>query len=346
MIKANLFEMGIVLLMVGCLEASALFEPADSNDPITLEKIIAEATDVRSLQKRREKGKELYYSPDEQTLYTGWGKEMHDNGRIKSLIQVKEGKMSGLINAWYENGQKKAEGTFKDGKLDGLILGWYENGRKKGEGNSKEGKVMSATTWKPNGEKCPLTNLKEGNGVSVAYYESGQMMMKENYKDGNRNGSYVRWNENGRKSIEGNYKNGKMHGFVTKWYENGHKKEEGNYKDGKPDGLWTKWFANGLKEWVQTWKNDKKDGLSTDWYENGRKRSEANFRKGKLRSAVVRKPNGEKCPVTNVKEGSGVVVEYNEDGTERFRLIFKDGERVEEELEDLLKNPFPVASPI
>ena len=128
--------------MVGCLEASALFEPADLNDPITLEKIIAEATDAKSLQKRGEKGKELYYSPDEQTLYTGWGKEMHDNGRIKSLIQVKEGKMRGLINAWHKNGQKQLESNWKDGKPDGLFISYNEDGSENTRQRFKDGEEV------------------------------------------------------------------------------------------------------------------------------------------------------------------------------------------------------------
>ena len=39
---------------------------------------------------------------------------------------------------------------------------------------------------------------------------------------------------------------------------------------------------------------------------------------------------GEKCPVTNVKDGNGVAVSYKRDGTERYRLTFKDGELVED----------------
>ena len=163
MIKANLFEMGIALLMVGCPEASALFEPADLNDPITLKKIIAEATDAKSLQKRGEKGKELYYSPNEQTLYTGWGKEMHDNGRIKSLIQVKEGKMRGLINAWHKNGQKTRESNFKDDKEDGVVREWYENGQKQLESNWKDGKP---------------------DGLFISYNEDGSENTRQRFKDG------------------------------------------------------------------------------------------------------------------------------------------------------------------
>ena len=71
-----------------------------------------------------------------------------------------------------------------------------------------------------------------------------------------------------------------------------------------------------------------KDGLHTSWYENGQKKREGNFKEGNLMSAVAWKPNGEKCPVTDVKDGNGVVVWYKDDGTEQSRLTFKDGEPV------------------
>ena len=70
-------------------------------------------------------------------------------------------------------------------------------------------------------------------------------------------------------------------------------------------------------------------GRAIRWYEDGQKEKEVNYKKGKLMSAVAWKPNGEKCPVTNVKKGNGVVVEYNEDGTEARRDTFKDGEEVD-----------------
>ena len=204
---------------VRMLESLGLDEPAiaysleplkaiDLDDKETRDKIIAEATNLKNLEKRGEKGKELYYFPNEKTPHSGWSKEIHDNGRIESLIQVNEGKMSGLINSWYENGQKKAEGTFKDGKPDGLLIGWYKNGQKKGEGNNKngkpdgvvtiwyengqkmeerkyeKGKVLSAVVWKQNGEVCPVTNLKDGNGVIVDYRMDIKRGYPVTYKDG------------------------------------------------------------------------------------------------------------------------------------------------------------------
>ena len=43
---------------------------------------------------------------------------------------------------------------------------------------------------------------------------------------------------------------------------------------------------------------------------------------GKLWTAIGWKPNGEKCPVTNAVDGNGVMVFYNEHGTEDSRHTF------------------------
>ena len=50
-----------------------------------------------------------------------------------------------------------------------------------------------------------------------------------------------------------------------------------------------------------------------------------------LRGGVVWKPNGEKCPHTNLVDGNGVRVWYHEsDGTKALRVTYKDGVKVED----------------
>ena len=115
-------------------------------------------------------------------------------------------------------------------------------------------------------------------------------------------------------------------GKVVDFHPNGQKILEGNYKNGKVNGLWTAWLKNGQKSREENYKDGKPDGLRTLWWKNGQKRYERNYRDGKLISEVVWKLNGEKCPVTNIDEdGNGVVVSYNEDGTESYRITYKDG---------------------
>ncbi len=64
---------------------------------------------------------------------------------------------------------------------------------------------------------------------------------------------------------------------------------------------------------------------------NGQIRLLGQLKNGKVMTVVGWKPNGEKCPVTNVKDGSGVVVNYNADGTEQNRATVKDGELVRDD---------------
>ena len=123
-----------------------------------------------------------------------------------------------------------------------------------------------------------------------------------------------------------------MDGITTLWHENGKKQSESKYKDGKHNGPWKHWYENGQKKGEGNFQDGKPNGLATLWYENGQKQRETNFKNDELMplvlTAFVWKPNGEKCPVTNVKDGNGVVVYYNDDGTEGGRRTLKDGELV------------------
>ena len=227
--KFNSILFTVLVFLGGCGEPNL-------DDAETLGKILAEAIDGSKLLKRGEEGERLFYAPNEQSPYTGWIKEMYNNGQVKGLCHFKDGKQDGLFTQWFENGQKQAVKNYKDGKRDGV--------------------------W-------------------------------------------------------------------TFWYKNGQKLEELNYKDGKQDGLKTGWYENGQKEDEINFKNDKLDGLLTDWYDNGQKESEGNFKADKLMSLDVWKPNGEKCPVSNIVNGNGVTVTYDEDGTEKWRNTFKDGKEVD-----------------
>ena len=96
-----------------------------------------------------------------------------------------------------------------------------------------------------------------------------------------------------------------------------------------PYSGWMKCMDNdGQIRWLFQCKDGKYDGPSTWWYGNGRKSGETTYKNGRKMIVAVWKPNGEKCPGTNFVDGSGVVVVYNEDGTERVCLTYKDGVRV------------------
>jgi antitoxin component YwqK of YwqJK toxin-antitoxin module len=165
------------------------------------------------------------------------------------------------------------------------------------------------------------------SGWVKVYHEGGQIHALGQCKDGKKNGVEVRWYENGNKQWQRQWKDDQREGLWTGWYENGNKEGEVNLKNGKVDGLKAEWYENGNKKSEETYKEGKKDRFES-WYENGNKRATSTFKNEKMMTQTRWKPNGEKCPVTNVVNGNGVVVVYEEDGTERVRLTFKNGEPV------------------
>ena len=130
------------------------------------EKIIAEAIRIEF---RSEKGEELAYAPNEQTPYTGWSKSMYGNGQISSLTEWKDGEVHGLELAWYTPNEKK------NGKYVCIM---------KSAKTWQDGKQMTVVAWKPNGDKCPVTNVVNGNGVWVVYDDDGTEGYRQTYKDG------------------------------------------------------------------------------------------------------------------------------------------------------------------
>ena len=69
-------------------------------------------------------------------------------------------------------------------------------------------------------------------------------------------------------------------------------------------------------------------GSIETWYENGQKREEFTMNSGKVVSVEVWRPNGEKCPVSLIEQGTGVYVWYMSDGSERERIRYVDGQPV------------------
>jgi len=68
-------------------------------------------------------------------------------------------------------------------------------------------------------------------------------------------------------------------------------------------------------------------GVAVKKYRGGGNWQEFTYKDGDLMSAVVWKPNGEKCPHTNIVDGNGVVVGYKDNGNEQYRFFYQDGKR-------------------
>lgn len=158
----------------------------------------------------------------------------------------------------------------------------------------------------------------EGRKWCTKHYRSGNLFYQQN------------WHNNGKIAAEGNWKDGKKQGLWTHWHINGGKAAEQNFKDDIWHGPLKRWYDNGKRKEEVIFKDGAIIGLATNWYENGQQANEINYKVGIMLSVKVWKPNGEKCPNTNLKSGNGVFVIYNDDGTEKIRTTFMDGVMVKD----------------
>jgi antitoxin component YwqK of YwqJK toxin-antitoxin module len=108
-------------------------------------------------------------------------------------------------------------------------------------------------------------------------------------------------------------KNGKQDGLHTAWFESGAKMVERTWKAGLADGPFIAWRADGQVDYRGYNKANFLDGKFEEFYSRGRKKSEFQYKEGKIRQALRWKPDGTACPYTNLKDGTGMIVYYNDD---------------------------------
>ncbi|RZV63216.1 MAG: hypothetical protein EX254_06695 [Flavobacteriaceae bacterium] len=95
--------------------------------------------------------------------YTGTGIDFHDNGKIKTLRNFKDGKYHGLWTEWYSNGNRKFEGNRVENLADGLTRWWYENGQLKKQATyEKDIEHGVIVRWHDNGHLKQIRHFNEG----------------------------------------------------------------------------------------------------------------------------------------------------------------------------------------
>ena len=155
-----------------------------------------------------EKGPDGLLLLGEYSPFTGWLKVTRANGQLEGIWHLEGGKLHGPGAFWYPNGQMQSLGYFnnglhegrfsdwidsgqeisrmyfKDDQLDGLSLAWYWNGQRSTEEIYREGRLVAAMAWTSNGLECPLSRVKNGNGLLVLYHGDGTIDRKIEFRNG------------------------------------------------------------------------------------------------------------------------------------------------------------------
>ncbi len=151
-------------------------------------------------------------------------KTYYNNGKLKSIRDIKYGYLNGDVKIFYSNGNIKFEKTFKNGILNGDFNNYYPNGRvcfnaKYIDGDvvfvryfDKNGghKNINFKTYYPNG-KLEKEYVFDKNGYlikGINYYVTGDIAIKTIVK----NGIYYNYKFDSNKKLiyKASYKNNKL----------------------------------------------------------------------------------------------------------------------------------------
>ena len=78
-------------------------------------------------------------------------KEYYPDGKLKSVLNYKKGKLEGIAKYYYENGNLKERVNYRKGKRERTGTIYYETGELKGERSYEDGKLISEKKYDKQG---------------------------------------------------------------------------------------------------------------------------------------------------------------------------------------------------
>lgn len=217
-------------------------------------------------------------------------------------IAFEEEEAKKIKREYHDNGQLKSIGKVEDGKRTGEWKGYNSNGILVESVNYKPSGDFTITRYYENGQVKRIDRFNAENqtiGIQEEYYENGQLRKKGLYSkyysellkqnQSVRTGEWKSYHENGKLWIVSNYNDkGQFIGEHKVYHSNGQIAEEGIYElydsghvTGKA-GMWKYYHENGQVKSIENYsKPGRKEGEVEEFYENGKIKSVAKYEDGK-----------------------------------------------------------------
>lgn len=259
----------------------------------------------------------------------GTQKYWHDNGQLETEVNFEYSKLHGIFKRWTKEGFLYLEYSFSQGKKNGIIKEWQLDGKYIDE------------LWKMDHLECQKVyqdnvliaefNFIDGklNGTQTIYDSKGKnLILQENYKEGNYEGCQKKWFENGQLEREENFIDGKKTGWQRYYDISGKLLGESNLIDGT--GKISVKYANGQRAFEENYLNGELDGLQKSWYKSGQIAAEYNFVSGKrvgLQAAYSEK--GEIVEEGNLIDGNGIIKASHDYYSQKVLYEYQNGLLVE-----------------
>lgn len=194
----------------------------------------------------------------------GYNVFYHENGRISSEGNFKDGLPNGIWKSYYADGTLKSIGKKQVGLSDSVWTFYDYEGRKikqfDYEADKKNGcAVFYDTLGNVVREYFYINDVLQGDQFD--YYATGELKKQTNFTDGKSVGVSLEFNTEGDVITEEVYDNGYLKD----------RKEFNRFDEkGLKTGIWRTYFPNGMLESEISYKDGKKDGLTKYFNKKGK----------------------------------------------------------------------------
>lgn len=250
----------------------------------------------------------------ENTLKDGRYTLFYSNGKTYEKGKLKDGKNIDTIYGYdlHENIIKykliKPDTLIPYYLKDGPYTAYFQNCTLLEKGIVKNhDRGNEWTRYFKNGNIAWIEKLENNTGLTVWYYDNGQVWDSTYHINGKGHGRIKHWYRNGQIEEISDWNNGVQNGIYETYYENGKPKRKANWVNGMREGKAEGWYENGQQELSHIYKNNLLEGEVQEWYSNGNIKRIANYLLGGT---------------------NGKVVEYHENGKVRGEGFSKNGKQI------------------
>lgn len=252
-------------------------------------------------------------------------RDYHNNGRVKSSVNIIDGKKQGVYREYSRTGEITASKMFSNDEVSGegivdenmLMQGkwkmYYPGGKIKSEGEYKDGKRTGKWLfYYINGslEQEGSYNKGKPDGSWIWYHVNGKTLREEYYISGREDGEMKEYDGSGKTIATGQYTDGLKTG---KWeFKSDSYRYEGSYTDDAQTGTWKGYFDNGKKAFEGDYLNGLENGEHRYYYDSGKLREIRNYKLG-LPDGEWKSFDEEGEPILFTTYRAGVEVKF--DGT-------------------------------
>lgn len=227
-----------------------------------------------------------YNAVDQDGLRTGPWIRVHQNGRMYYKGQFEAGTPTGTFWFWYESGEPMSKVEHLDGTTHMEAVNYHKTGFPMSKGTYREYISQDTTLKVKDGEWEFFTeegylktreqyDMGKRNGSSVTYFDTGDILRKEEYVNDVKEGPWQEFYRSGQLRGSGKYRKGEYHGKFELYQENGRPIVKGQYVGGLKDGVWIHFNADGnihittKFEMGQELTTRRENGEFTDYYDSG-----------------------------------------------------------------------------